>query len=77
MHDGAFSTWRSSLLGVPQGSELGPTLFNTFVNDILYLVSDTGICNYADDTTFYVGDKIQGATTMLAKLEKDTLSLSK
>ena len=36
---------------VPQGSVLGPLLFNAFVNDIFLLVRCTNICNYADDTT--------------------------
>ena len=53
---------------------LGPLLFNIFINDIFYLVNDTEVCNYADDTTLYVGDK--NLRTVLAKLEKDTLLLS-
>ena len=61
-------------IGVPQGSVIGPLLFNIFINDICYLVNDTEVCNYADDTTLYVGDMNLG--TVLAKLEKDTLLLS-
>ena len=49
-------------------------LFNIFINDIFYLVNDTEVCNYADDTTLYVGDK--SLRTVLLKLEKDTLLLS-
>ena len=36
-----------------------------------FLVNDTEICNYADDTTLYVGEKNPKA--VLSKLEKDTL----
>ena len=72
--NGTFSTWCYSKMGVPQGSVLGPLLFNIFINDIFYLVNDTEVCNYADDTTLYVGNK--NLRTVLSKLEKDTILLS-
>ena len=43
-------------LDVPQGSVLGPLLFNIHINVLFYLLKDTDICNYADDTTIYVCD---------------------
>ena len=52
-----FSEWADIILGIPQGSILGPLLFNIYINDIFYFVREDRITNYADDITPYTINK--------------------
>ena len=49
--DSFYSSWEAILSGVPQGSILGPLLFNIFMCDMFLKLKGTYFIGYADDNT--------------------------
>ena len=64
---------KPSFVSLPQGIVLGPLLFNIYINDMFMFISNSQICNYADNTTLYVID--QDIKQAMKTLEQDVVIL--
>ena len=60
------SQWRTPEKGVPQGSVLGPVIFNVFMNDLFYSIEKCTLYNYADDNTILaIGNNVENVRDLL------------
>ena len=68
-----YSTYSDILFGVPQGSTLGPLLFNIYISDMFYGTDICNIASYADYNTPYTSDF--NLEEVIQKLELTTNNL--
>ena len=66
--------WRKIIVVVPQGSILGPLLFNIFLNNIFFFLKDSNLGNYTDDSTLYAYNK--NLETVICNLRQEFSILS-
>jgi hypothetical protein len=70
---GTLSTYMDVLAGVPQGSILGPVIFNIFLNDITTIFEKCSLNNFADDNT--LDAHASSVTELVNSLEIDSQNL--
>ena len=68
-----YSEWLQTILGIPQGSILGPLMFNIFLNDLFFFIQETEICNFADDNSLYTSGKC--TQEVILSLQRETTNV--
>ena len=73
--DDKSSSTQLNIFGVPQGSILGPVLFNLYIVDLIDNI-DCNSLQYADDSTLYQHCKPNNLNTCTEKIENDLQTVS-
>ena len=70
-----FSSWKTIKKGVPQGSILGPVIFNCFMNDIFSDITskNSTLFNYADDNSVGVKGRSKKSVQDILQLESKNI----
>ena len=64
-----YSSWKEIILGVSQGSILGPLFFNIHLCDLFFIIEKFDITNFTDDNAPYVtGDNISSLVKLLEEV---------
>ena len=75
---GQHSSMKTIMKGVPQGSILGPIVFNIFMSDLSYAIDECTLFTYAYDTQLFNSadniDQVELATKFNADLKMKMMS---
>ena len=71
--NGDYSSWEEILFGAPQGSKVGPLLFNTFLFEFFLVMKETSFASYADNNTSYI--TAENLDEVIELSEEDSIKL--